>query len=230
MKGKLIGIGVGPGDPELITVKALRRLKECGVIIVPDADKGESTAYNIAVKACPEIADKPSVSVVMPMTHDLSELNRAHRLAADKIEKLLDEGKTAAFITLGDATVYSTYMYIHKLVLADGYEAEIVSGVPSFCAAAARLNISLAERAEMLHIVPSSHGVEKALDMPGVKVLMKAGSKMGLVKDSLIRSEKDVYMVENCGMENENVYKSAREIPDGAGYFSLIIVKDRRKS
>ena len=230
MRGKLFGIGVGPGDPELITLKALRRLRECDVLIVPDADKGKSTAYNIAVKACPEIADKPSLTVVMPMTHDLKKLKESHRRAADDIEKVLDEGKNAAFITLGDATVYSTYMYVHKIVLSEGYEAEIVSGVTSFCAAAARMNISLAERAEMMHIVPSSHGVEKALEMPGVKVLMKAGSKIGLVKESLIKSGKDVYMVENCGMDTEKIYRSAEEIPEDAGYFSLIIAKDRRES
>ncbi len=131
-------------------------------------------------------------------------------------------------ITLGDPTVYSTYMYVHKLILEDGFEAEIISGVTSFCAAAARLNISLAERAEMLHVVPSSHGIEKALDMPGTKVLMKAGSKMALVKEKLLNSEMNVMMVENCGIDTERVFRSASEIPENAGYFSLIIAKDRK--
>ena len=101
--------------------------------------------------------------------------------------------------------------------------------VPGLLMAAARLNMSLAERAEMLHIVPSSHGVEEALNMPGAKVLMKAGSKMGLVRQALIASDMDAYMVENCGMDTEHVYMSAEEIPENAGYFSLIIARDRRK-
>lgn len=230
MKGKLTGIGVGPGDPELITLKALKYLKACDVLAIPDADKGTSVAYKIAAEAWPELSEKASITVVMPMTHDIKKLNEYHRAAADKVEAELDKGNNVAFITLGDPTVYSTYMYVHKLVMADGYDVQIISGVPSFCAVAARLNMSLAERAEMLHIVPSSHGVEQALSMPGAKVLMKAGSKMGIVKKALIESDMDVCMVENCGMETEHVYMSAEDIPEDAGYFSLIIARDRRKS
>lgn len=228
MKGILTGVGVGPGDPELMTIKAAKRLESCQVLAVPDADKGESTAYKIAVQACPAIASKPAMMVRMPMTHDLAVLKASHRAAADRIEAELDQGRNVAFLTLGDPTVYATYFYVHQLVAEDGYPTEIVSGVPSFCAAAARLGISLAERSQMLHIVPSSHGVEQALTMPGVKVLMKAGSKMGQVRKALLESGMEVNMVENCGMLGERVFRSAEEIPEDAGYFSLIIAKDKR--
>ena len=228
MNGKLIGIGAGPGDPELITVKALKRLKECDVLAVPDADKGSSTVYKIVLQAYPEIKDKPTFSVIMPMTHDLQQLAKSHRQAADLVEEYLKKGQSVGFITLGDPTVYSTYMYVHKLVLEDGFEAEIVSGITSFCAAAAKLNISLAERAEMMHVVPSSHGIESALKMPGTKVLMKAGSKMAMVKKTLIENDMDVKMVLNCGMPDEQVFTSAQQIPDNPGYFSLIIAKDKK--
>lgn len=228
MNGKLIGIGVGPGDPELMTFKALKAIKECDVLAVPDADKGTSTAYRIVEGLWPEVESKEYFTLVMPMTHDMAKLRENYRRAADKVEEYLNSGRTVGFITLGDPTVYSTYMYVHKLILEDGFEAEIISGVTSFCAAAARLNISLAERTEMLHVVPSSHGIEKALDMPGTKVLMKAGSKMALVKEKLLNSEMNVMMVENCGMDTERVFRSASEIPENAGYFSLIIAKDRK--
>jgi precorrin-2/cobalt-factor-2 C20-methyltransferase len=228
MNGKLIGIGAGPGDPELITIKALRCLEKCDVVAVPDADKGSSTVYKIVEQAYPEINDKPTFTVVMPMTHDLEKLSQSHREAADLVESYLKDGKTVGFITLGDPTVYSTYMYVHKLVLADGFEAEIVSGITSFCAAAAKLNISLAERAEMMHVVPSSHGIESALKMPGTKVLMKAGSKMAMVKKTLIDNDMDVKMVLNCGMPDEQIFTSAEQIPDNPGYFSLIIAKDKK--
>ena len=85
MKGTLTGVGVGPGDPELMTIKAVKRLEECQVLAVPDADKGESTAYKIAVQACPAIAQKPAMTVRMPMTHDLAVLKASHRAAADRI-------------------------------------------------------------------------------------------------------------------------------------------------
>ena len=227
MKGTLTGVGVGPGDPELMTIKAVKRLEECQVLAVPDADKGESTAYKIAVQACPAIAQKPAMTVRMPMTHDLTVLKASHRAAADRIEAELDRGRNVAFLTLGDPTVYATYLYVHQIIAEDGYPTEIVSGVPSFCAAAARLGISLAERSQMLHIVPSSHGVEQALAMPGVKVLMKAGSKMGQVRKALVESGMEVNMVENCGMPGERVFRCAEDIPEDAGYFSLIIAKDK---
>lgn len=228
MSAMLTGIGVGPGDPELMTLKAMKKLQACDLLVVPDADKGESTAYKIAVQAYPDLENKPTLVVRMPMTHDRAQWRASHRAAADQIEAQLEQGKHVAFITLGDPTVYATYMYVHKMVADDGYPTEIVSGIPSFCAVAAKLNISLSEGSQMLHIVPSSHGIESALAMPGVKVLMKAGSKMGSVRSQLIQADMDVSMVENCGMPTERVFHSAEEIPEDAGYFSLIIAKDKK--
>lgn len=225
---KLIGIGVGPGDPEYVTLKALRCMRESDVLILPDADVGKSTAYNIALGADPTLADKQTCTVVMPMTHDKAVLRANYRKAADLVEEFLRDGKTVGMLTLGDPTVYSTYMYVHQLVTEDGYETEIISGVPSFCAAAARLGISLAERSDALHIIPSVHGIEASLQLKGNKVLMKAASKMGEVREQLIASGMDVKMVENCGMETEKIYRSAEEIDPNAGYFSLIIAKDRK--
>lgn len=226
MRGTLVGVGVGPGDPELLTLKAMKRMEQCDVLVVPDADKGESTAYKIALQAYPELEKKPTVTVRMPMTHDMAQWRASHRAAADQIEQQLDQGKMVVFLTLGDPTVYATYIYVHKMVASDGYPTEIVSGIPSFCAAAARLNIGLSEGSQMLHIVPSSHGITQALKLPGVKVLMKAGSKMPQVRKELMESGMEVSMVENCGMPQEHVYRSAEEIPENAGYFSLIIAKD----
>ena len=79
----------------------------------------------------------------------------------------------------------------------------------------------------MLHIVPSSHGIQEALKLPGVKVLMKAGSKMEQVRKDLLEADMEVAMVENCGMATERVFYSAQEIPADAGYFSLIVAKDK---
>lgn len=228
MKGKLIGVGVGPGDPELMTLKALKRIRQAPVIAIPDSDRGQSVAYGIALAACPEMGEKPVISLKMPMTHDRKLLQRSHQTAADQVGEILEGGRDVAFLTLGDPTVYATYIYVHQILADRGYETEIVSGVPSFCAAAAALGISLAERSQMLHIVPSSHGVEQALDLPGVKVLMKAGSKMGQVKQALLDRQLDAVMVENCGMENQRIFTSAGEIPQDAGYFSLIIAKDKQ--
>lgn len=226
LRGKLTGVGVGPGDPELLTLKALRRIQSCDVLILPDSDRGNCVAYQIVEKAWAGVRGKPALSVSMPMTHDKARMAESHRAAAAVIERQLDSGKNVVFLTLGDPTVYSTYLYVHKRIQADGYEAEIVPGVPSFCAAAAKLGQSLGEGAEMIHIIPSSHGVERGLSLPGVKVLMKAGSKMGRVKACLLERGMEVSMVENCGMETERCFRSAAEIPEDAGYFSLLIARD----
>ena len=227
LAGRLYGVGVGPGDPELITLKALRIIKECGVVAVPGREPQKSIAYNIVLKIYPELDKKELVGIHMPMTKDKAVLEESHANGAGILCRILDAGKDIAFLTLGDVTVYSTYMYLHKKVSEQGYNAEIVNGIPSFCAAAARLGTSLAEKDEELHIIPASYQTEDALKLSGTKVLMKAGKKIADVKESLIKSGLQAVMVENCGMEDERIYRSAENIPENAGYYSLIIVKER---
>ena len=101
----------------------------------------------------------------------------------------------------------------------------MVSGVPSFCAAAARLNLPLTEWDEPLYVIPSAHSTEAALDQPGTYVLMKSTDHMKVVKEMLTSSNREASAVLNCGMESEQVCRSIEEIPDDAGYFSLIISK-----
>jgi len=228
MTGILYGAGVGPGDPELMTLKAVRLIRENEVIALPGAKAQDTVAYQIAVQAVPELAKKTLLSVDMPMTHDQEEMNRNHEKAADLIEAYLKKGQNVVFLTLGDVTIYSTYLYVQKKIIARGYQTELVSGITSFCAAAARTNTSLVEWNEQLHIIPAVHRLDCILDQPGNYVLMKSGKKMQQVKEILAASGKDVVMVENCGMENEHIYHSVEEIPDNAGYYSLIIAKEPR--
>ena len=229
MNGILYGVGVGPGDPEYMTLKAVRLIRENEVIAVPGSVDEETVAYQIAVQAVPELSGKTLVPVVMPMTHDREEMNRNHDLAADTVESYLKQGQNVVFLTLGDPTIYSTYLYVQKRVQAHGYQTELVSGITSFCAAAARANVSLVEWSEQLHVLPAVHRLESELDLPGNYVLMKSGRKMNQVKEMLRKSGRDVVMVENCGMETEQIYHGVDEIPDDAGYYSLIIAKEAEK-
>ncbi|HIU74362.1 MAG TPA: precorrin-2 C(20)-methyltransferase [Candidatus Pelethocola excrementipullorum] len=229
MKAKLYGIGVGPGDPELLTLKALRVIRESDVIALPGEVPMDTVAYKIVVQAYPELAEKELLAVHMPMTKDPVKLEESHSQGAEVIANLLDQGKQVAFLTLGDPTVYSTYIYVHKRVEEAGYPVEIISGITSFCAVAAKLNIGLVEKAEPLHVVPASYQIEDSLKLPGTKVLMKAGKQMGNVKKMLIENDEEAVMIQNCGMPGEKIYRSVDEIPEDAGYYSLIIVKEKNR-
>lgn len=229
MKGKLFGLGVGPGDPELLTIKALRIIQESDVIAVPGDKPEDSVAYEIVKGVFPEINRKRLLPIAMPMTKDPAVLEANHNKGADDIETCLKEGQQVAFLTLGDPTVYSTYLYVHKRICERGYEAEIISGITSFCAVAARLNMGLVEMAEPLHVIPATYKAEEMdqiLKLPGTKVLMKTGRKLESVRESILKSGQRAVMIENCGMPSEKVYKNAEEIPRQAGYYSLIIVKE----
>ena len=226
MKGIAYGVGVGPGDPEYMTLKACRLIRENEIIAVPGRTPQESVAYKIALGAVPELAEKTLGPVYMPMVRDRAKMDEAHKEAAKLFESYLDQGKNVVFLTLGDPTVYCTFSYIQHYLEADGYPIELVSGITSFCAAAAALGVPLVEWDEPLHIQPAVHKLEAELELPGNYVLMKSASKMAAVKDILRRSGRQVRMVENCCMEGERRFYSVDEIPDDAGYFSLIIAKE----
>lgn len=222
----MYGVGVGPGDPELLTLKALRVMEESAVIAVPGDTPENSTAYQIAKQGCKNLAEKDTVAIPMPMTKEKVALRESHEKGADMIAGFLDQGKQVAFLTLGDPSVYSTYLYLKKILENRGYDTEMVSGIPSFCGVAAALNISLTEKAESLHIIPASYPIEEALKLSGTKVLMKSGKKLGKVREQLLAEGVDAMMVENCGMEGERHYLSAEEMPQQGSYYSLIVVKE----
>lgn len=225
-KGKLYGVGVGPGDKELLTVKAVRLLKECDVIAVPVTKNGDKTAYDIAYEY---IENKKILECSMAMTKNKQELAQVYKRVSDDIAALLDEGKNVAFVTLGDPTVYSTYMYINDIIKANGYETEIIPGITSFCAAAARLNTSLCERSEPLVILPASYKeLKEGLDFKGNTVLMKSASAINEVVKILKEENKldKAKMVECCGMKTEKIYNDLRDFNGETSYFSIIIVKE----
>ena len=225
LQGRLYGVGVGPGDPELMTMKAVRVLRAADVVMAPDTNGSDNTALRIAR---PYLSNQEVIFVKTPMVRNQSVMDAAHTAAAKTICALLDEGKQVVFLTLGDPTVYSTYLYIHQKVLALGYPAEIVPGVPSFCAAAARLGISLCLGAEPLLIIPASHDAEKLMDVPANKVFMKAGRSILELQKLLAEHGKleNASMVENCSMPTERVYPHFDELKEPTGYFSLVIAKE----
>lgn len=225
-RGKLYGVGVGPGDPELLTLKAVRIIEESDVIAVPGDKPEKSVAYRIAERGCKSLAQKETVAVPMPMTRDEEMLRKSRERGGELLAGFLDRGKQVAFLTLGDPSVYSTYLYLKKELERRGYDTGMVSGIPSFCGAAAALNTGLGEKAESIHIIPASYPIEEALRLPGTKVLMKSGKKLGEVKEQLLAGGAEAKMVENCGMEGERHYHSPEEMPKQGSYYSIILVKE----
>ena len=193
MAGRFDLAGVGPGDPELMTIKTIRAIKACQVLVLPigspelkkpELEEGEEEtfakeclAYRIACEAEPETKKKLRLYLPMPMIKEKKLLKEIHDAGARKASELLEKGKNLVFLTIGDPTVYSTGIYIYKRLKKMGYQGEIFSGIPSFCAAAARLEISLVENRHELHVLPVSYGIEEKLKLPGTKVLMKTGKK-----------------------------------------------------
>ena len=206
-------------------MKAIRLIRENEVIAGPGRDAKASVAYQIAVQAVPELREKKLLQIPMPMVKDRRQLQDAHREGAALIKHYLDNGENVVYLTLGDPTIYCSFSYLQHILEAEGYPVVLVSGVPSFCAAAARLNLPLTEWDEPLHVIPSVHSTDEKLDQPGTYVLMKSAGHMKPVKEMLTSSSREAVAVLNCGMDGEQVCQRIEEIPDDAGYFSLIISK-----
>lgn len=226
--GTLYGIGVGPGDPELITLKALRRLTECPVVILPARSPRECRAYAIVEQIYPGIRDKEIMCEPFPMTGNRAEWETAHERIYADIAAVLKEGKKAAFLTIGDVSLYSTFGYIEGRAQEDGYHTEAVAGVPSFCAAAARLGIPLADADESVHILPGNTDPAEALALPGTKIFMKTGKKLAELKAAILALPQPcrAYAVTNCGLPDETVTEDIAALDGNAGYLTVVIVRD----
>lgn len=225
MEGILYGVGVGPGDPKLLTLQAVEILKSADIIAYPKAGK-ENTALKIVGEY---IQGKEMLECYMPMTRDENLLENAHEKCADMLSEQLIAGKNIAFITLGDPAIYSTYMYVHKKVIAKGHRAQLVAGITSFCAVASILNDSLCEGKEPLLIIPASYeGVDKCLEFEANKVFMKSGKSIVELREKLRAKGKlkNAKMVECATMENEKVYEDLEHIDENSSYFSIVVVKE----
>ena len=225
-QGILYGVGVGPGDPELLTIKALRTLERCPVIAAPQTKSGEMLALDIVRQAAP-LEDKTILPLFFTMARDKSRQHSAHEAAADAVAQHLQAGRDVAMLNLGDVSIYATFGYIMDILRRRGYAVVMIPGVPSFCAAAARLGITLVRGETPLHIAQATGPIEPMLALPGAKVLMKAGRRLPEVRAALEQTEEFGALVENCGLPGETIYSDLRQAPESVGYFATAIVKER---
>lgn len=229
-KGKFIGIGVGPGDPDLLTIKAVKALKNVDVICAP---KSTESKPSVALSIVRGVLDKRDNDYILleplfPMIEDINELQSYWEHAAELIIKKLDEGLKVAFITLGDPAVYSTFSYVFKLINNMDCETEIIPGVSSFTGCSASAKISLAEKDEIIVIVPKvDERLPQILEHGDTFVIMKTSRHSNMLKEVIgaDKRNKEIVSVQNCGMEDEIVKTGFIE---NKKYLSTTIVKFKK--
>ncbi len=226
-KCKFIGIGVGPGDPDLLTVKAVKMLNDVDVICAPrSAESKPSVALSI-IK--PILEDRKSkyqtLEPLFPMIEDKSALQNYWDDAARLIIEKLNAGLNVAFITLGDPSVYSTFSYVFKIIEGLNFETMIIPGITSFTGCAASAKIQLAERDEIIVIVPKvDERLSQILEYGDTFVIMKTSRHSDMLKDIINndKRDKEIISVQNCSMKDEKIVNGFVE---DKKYLSTTIVK-----
>jgi precorrin-2/cobalt-factor-2 C20-methyltransferase len=225
-RGKLYGVSVGPGDPELMTIKAYKTLQSCAVLAHPQTGGENRLALDI-VSGLLDIRDKQIIPLDFLMSGDRELLEASHHEQAKKLLPALDGGLDVAMLNIGDASLYGTFSYINEIIRSWGYESETIPGVTSFCAVAAALNASLTQMKKPLHIIPASHGdLDEYLSLPGSKVLMKSGGRLSEVKRRIRERGLSASLVANCGRKEERVFENINDASDQEGYFATILIRD----
>lgn len=234
--GIFYGVGVGPGDPELLTLKAVQLLKEAPVVVVPQASRGQESLALSVVREHLSAACRVHY-LHFPMTRDENRLGEAWDVALTTVRGFLDEGKNVLFLTIGDPMLYSTCIYVLERLQARGYAVQVIPGVPSFCAAAAAAAFPLVKGDERLAVLPWNEKDPPSsllLSSFDTVVLLKVASHLpravaalkeaGLLQQSVL--------VSNCGRTDEAISgeleKAARQ-ENPPPYLSLILARRQKE-
>lgn len=230
--GKFYGIGVGPGDPELLTLKAKRVLEELDLLFCPHSKKGKrSLALSIVSRAVQK--DWELVNLVLPMTRDRQELINYWQAAAQEVIRFLKQGRSGAFITLGDPTLFSTFTYLMDEIRkqAPQTEFEIIPGISAINYISSRVQTALAEGEEKLLIVPGPYHPEELdryLNEFENIVLMKAGSQAERIAASL-GGHLDgfrTFLASRCGFPDEYVSTDINSVNNRElDYLTTVLLK-----
>ena len=225
MSGILYGVGLGPGDPELMTVKSSRLISDAKVIAYPSLAGGESFARSIAANIISPQAEEIVMDV--PMTVERAPAQAAYDIGAKSIAASLDRGDDVICLCEGDPFFYGSFMYLYARLATD-YQVVVVPGVTSITACAARAGMPLAARNERLTVLPGPLPAEELRDrIEGAEsvVIMKVGRhlpKIRAVIEQLGLTGQASY-IERVSLPDELVCPLA-EAPEKAPYFSMIIL------
>lgn len=236
--GTFYGIGVGPGDPELVTVKAAAILGRCQHCFVPKARlDGGSVALEIAGRY---VHGGAAVhELVFPMTADKAKLAQSWKESAEVIAQVLESGADACFLTLGDSLLYSTYIYLLRALKEriPALDALTVPGITSYSSVAALTDFPLGEGKEPVTIIPTADdltAVRQALHSGGTVVLMKVGKRLAEILELLEEAEvlDDAVFVARAGLPGQRIELNLRNLRGQSpetGYLSVILVHATRR-
>ena len=232
MSGRLYGLGVGPGDPELITVKALRLLRAAPVIAYPAPERGDSLARAIVAELLP--GGQSEIAIRMPMVAARFPAQEVYGRAAEEIGGHLTAGRDVAVLCEGDPFFYGSFMYLFAR-LAEKFPVEVVPGVSSLTACAAVLGAPLASRNDVLSIIPAP------LDAAALAVRLRAGDSAAIIKigrhfEKVRQVLSDLGLlaracyVERATMTNQRILPLDSVSPRDVPYFSMILVHKKGRA
>lgn len=229
MEGKFYGVGVGPGDSELLTVKAVNAIKNADVIIAPKTEKKDgSVALTIAE---PYISNAEIVYQTFPMVKHFEESKEIFEQNTNQILNFLRAGKNVAFLTLGDPMFFSTYIYIYRLLKNSGADIETIPGIPAFLAIASHIGRAAAYGNDIITIIPATAQKEKIVDALKVSdsaVLMKVYKNFSEIVDTLDAENmaENAVLISRYGLDDEKVFDDIRAHKDDKlNYLSTILTR-----
>ncbi|QWR78309.1 precorrin-2 C(20)-methyltransferase [Candidatus Magnetomonas plexicatena] len=227
-KNVVYSLGLGPGDPELITIKAMRILEQSDVVIVPQSDElGRSVAKDIISHY---VSDEKIQMYFFPMNNKKEELVKRYTELAETIKSLLDSGKTVAYVSMGDPTLFSTSNYLTDKLKNIGVAIKHIPGISSVNASSALLGISLASKGDNIGIYELSAKADvnaERIKNHSTTIFMKVHKKLNALIEAIRESAPDeAYLIQRVGLEGENTIDLLESAPDfDAAYLSLAIIK-----
>ncbi|CDF57293.1 precorrin-2 C(20)-methyltransferase [Thermobrachium celere] len=213
---KLIGIGVGPGDFELLTLKAVKEIEGAAYIFIPES-KGKSIAYEIAKPILKNRQNIVFLDIPMGCSRDV------YRSCAQRIMEV-SRDKTSVFLTLGDPNVYSTFTYTAEEIKKMGGEAYTISGIPSFIAASSAIGVPLLKKGEKMIVCDSVEGL--SLENIDTVVVLKTVDKEKILDFFEERGFKYFY-IRRCTQKDELILTNRQEILMDTDYLSMIVARRR---
>jgi precorrin-2/cobalt-factor-2 C20-methyltransferase len=240
---KLYCVGCGPGDPDLLTLKAINTIRSADAIYTPTAREGKPS---VALSIVDKFIEKESTTIhplVFPMTKDVNKLREHWKKNSEEIANSVRNGKKTVYLTVGDPGLYSTWIYIHKEITKEhkDIEVEIIPGITSIFSFSSEIKTAVGEGEEIIGIVPACYNLDRlkiAAQCCDTLVFLKDGKYFNSVIETLINAnfpvDSDVFIAQDVSTSSETVKKrklidlSKEQNENNDKYFSIMIAKKKK--